>query len=191
MKDSVRGGVALSAAVWLVLASFPGISLSGPFPQGGQKRDLTRLHARLAQEVRHQLVLLPYYGVFDDLAFEIKDVDTVVLMGEVTRPTLKSGAENVVKSIEGVGKIINNIEVLPLSPSDDRIRLETYRAIFTKPGLDLYAMRAVPPIHIIVKNGNITLKGIVATESDKNLAGIAARGIPGTFQVTNDLVAEK
>ena len=99
-------------------------------------------------------------------------MDTVVLLGYVTRPTLKSDAERVVSKIEGAGKVVNQIEVLPLSPSDDRIRTAAYRTIYSKPGLDLYAVRAVPPIHIIVKNGNITLTGIVATEADKNLAGI-------------------
>ncbi len=155
------------------------------------KPDTARLKARLAEEVRHQLLLLPYYGVFDDLSFEIRDVDTVVLHGEVTRPTLKSDAEHAVGRIEGAGKVINQIEVLPLSPSDDRIRLAAYRAIFGKPGLDRYALRAVPPIHIIVKNGKITLVGVVATEADKNQAGIYANGVPGVFSVKNDLRVEK
>jgi hyperosmotically inducible protein len=143
------------------------------------------------EEVRHQLVLLPYYGVFDNLAYEIKDIDTVVLTGQVTRPTLKSDAENVVRKIEGVGKVENQIEVLPLSPNDDRIRTATYVAIYSRPGLDRYAWRAFPPIHIIVKNGNVTLMGVVATEADKNLAGMMANGVSGVFKVTNDLRVEK
>jgi osmotically-inducible protein OsmY len=149
------------------------------------------VRTRLMEEVRHQLVFLPYYGVFDNLAFEIKDIDTVVLIGQVTRPTLKSDAENVVRKIEAVGKVENKIEILPLSPNDDRIRIATYRAIYTKPGLDRYALRAVPPIHIIVKGGNVTLMGIVATEADKNLAGMMANGVSGVFKVTNDLRVEK
>jgi len=146
--------------------------------------------SRLAREVRHELVMLPYYGVFDNLEYRIEDVDTVVLSGQVTRPTLKSEAENVVKRIERVGRVINNIEVLPLSPNDDNIRIATYRAIFSRPGLDRYALQAVPPIHIIVKNGNVTLVGVVATEADKNIAGTSANSVPGVFSVTNNLRVE-
>jgi hyperosmotically inducible protein len=174
----------------LLLLSIPSLLCLGAAAQS-TKQDLSHVRTRLMEEVRHQLVLLPYYDVFDNLAFEIKDIDTVVLMGQVTRPTLKSDAENVVRRIEAVGKVENKIEVLPLSPNDDRIRIATYRAIYTKPGLDRYALRAVPPIHIIVKNGNVTLTGIVATEADKNLAGMMANGVSGVFKVTNDLRVEK
>jgi hyperosmotically inducible periplasmic protein len=171
------------------------ILLASLFPLGAEaqntKQDLDRVRSRLAEEVRHQLVLLPYYGVFDNLAYEIKDIDTVILSGQVTRPTLKSEAENVVRKIEGVGKLENQIEVLPLSPNDDRIRIATYAAIYSRPGLDRYALRAVPPIHIIVKNGDVTLVGVVATEADKNLAGMMANGVSGVFKVTNDLRVEK
>jgi hyperosmotically inducible periplasmic protein len=160
-------------------------------PVIAQKKDLSRIQSRLAQEVRHELVMLPYYSVFDNLEYGIEGTDTVVLSGQVIRPTLKSGAENVVKRIEGVGKVINNIEVLPVSPHDDDIRRAAYRAIFSKPGLDRYSLQAVPPIHIIVKNGHITLVGIVATEADRNLAEIAAKGVPGAFSVTNKLRVEK
>jgi len=145
----------------------------------------------LVKEVRHELVMLPYYGVFDNLEFRIDGNDTVVLSGQVTRPTLKSDAENVVKKVEGVAKVVNNIEVLPLSPNDDRIRLDAYRAIFSKPGLDRYSMMAVPPIHIIVKNGHITLTGLVARQGDKDLAGISANGVSGAFGVTNNLQVEE
>ena len=182
-----------------VTKTMAGISLllllSSLFPLGAAaqstKQDLNRVRSRLAEEVRHQLVLLPYYGVFDNLAYEIKDIDTVVLTGQVTRPTLKSDAENVVRNIEGVGKLENQIEVLPLSPNDDRIRIATYVDIYSRPGLDRYAWRAVPPIHIIVKNGNVTLMGVVATEADKNLAGMMANGVSGVFKVTSDLRVEK
>ncbi len=145
---------------------------------------------RIQREVRHELVMLPYYGVFDNLSFQVND-NTVTLMGEVSRPTLKSSAENVVKKIEGVDRVINKIEVLPVSPNDDRIRLATYRAIYSQPALQLYSMRAVPPIHIVVKNGNVTLEGVVARESDKNIAGIQAKGVSGVFSVTNNLRVEK
>ncbi len=155
------------------------------------RQDVSRSQARLVNEVRHELVMLPYYGVFDNLEYRIEGVDTVVLSGQVTRPTLKSDAENVVKRIEGVGKVVNNIEVLPLSPNDDSLRLATYRAIFSRPGLDRYSLMAVPPIHIIVKNGNITLVGVVATQADKDQAGIYANGVSGAFKVTNNLRVEK
>jgi hyperosmotically inducible protein len=141
---------------------------------------------RITREVRHELVMLPYYSVFDNLAYRV-DGETVTLFGEVTRPTLKSDAENVVKKIEGVGRVVNNIEVLPLSPNDDRIRRAVYRAIYAQPGLDMYSLRAVPTIHIIVKNGNVTLTGAVANEGDKDRANIAANGVPGVFSVKNDI----
>jgi hyperosmotically inducible protein len=141
------------------------------------------------REVRHELVMLPYYGVFDNLAYRV-DGTTVTLVGQVTRPTLKSDAENVVKDIEGVEKVVNQIEVLPLSGMDDRIRLATYRAVYGTQGLDRYALNAVPPIHIVVSNGKVTLEGVVANEGDKNLAGVKANGVSGVFSVTNNLRVE-
>jgi hyperosmotically inducible protein len=133
--------------------------------------------------------MLPFYGVFDNLAFKV-DGSTVTLLGQVTRPTLKSDAENVVKDVEGVERVVNQIEVLPLSPMDDQIRLATYRAIYSTQGLDRYALNAVPPIHIIVSNGKVTLEGAVANEADKNLAGVKANGVSGVFSVTNNLRVE-
>jgi BON domain-containing protein len=145
---------------------------------------------RIVREVRHQLVTLPYYGIFDDLAFRV-DGTTVTLMGAVVRPTLKSDAGNVTKRIEGVTQVINNIEVLPLSPMDDRIRRATYRAIYGDPTIGTrYGYRAVPSIHIIVKNGNVMLEGVVANQGDKNLIGIRANGVSGVFSVQNNLVVE-
>jgi Predicted periplasmic or secreted lipoprotein len=141
---------------------------------------------RIIREVRHQLVTLPYYTVFDNLNYKVAG-DTVTLEGEVVRPTLKSDAERVVKGIEGVEKVVNNLEVLPLSPNDDRIRRAVYRSIYSKPGLDQYSMRAVPTIHIIVKNGHVTLTGAVAREMDKQQAGVAANTVSGVFSVTNNL----
>jgi hyperosmotically inducible protein len=151
---------------------------------------LPRAADRIAREVRHELVMLPYYGVFDNLAYQVNG-STVTLLGQVTRPTLKSDAERAVKGIEGVDKVVNKIEVLPLSPMDDKIRLAVYRAIYSDPALDRYALRAVPPIHIIVKNGNVTLDGAVASQADKNIAGIRANGVPGVFSVRNELQVEK
>jgi hyperosmotically inducible protein len=114
----------------------------------------------------------------------------VTLLGQVTRPTLKSDAEHVVKDIEGVEKVNNQIEVLPLSSMDDQLRMAEYRAIYSTQGLDRYALNAVPPIHIIVNNGKVTLEGVVATEADKNLAGVKANGVGGVFSVTNNLRVE-
>jgi hyperosmotically inducible protein len=141
---------------------------------------------RISREVRHELVTLPYYNVFDDLAYKV-DGGNVTLYGYVTQPTLKTDAERAVRRIEGVSNVVNNIEVLPLSPNDDRIRREVYRAVYSQPGLDMYSLRAVPTIHIIVKNGHVILKGAVANQGDKDRAGIAANGVPGVFSVTNDL----
>jgi hyperosmotically inducible protein len=146
--------------------------------------------SKLVREVRHELVMLPYYGVFDDLGFTVNG-GTVTLMGEVTRPVLKSDAEGVVKHIEGVTQVVNQIEVLPLSTNDDRIRMDTYRKIYGDQALSTrYGYRALPSIHIIVKNGNIRLEGVVANEMDKNIAGIRAKEVPGAFAVDNSLRVE-
>ena len=145
---------------------------------------------RLEREVRHELVMLPFYGVFDNFAFKV-DGYKVTLLGQVTRPTLKTDAERVVKGIEGVESVDNQIEVLPLSPNDDRIRLAVYRAIYRHTALNRYALRAVPPIHIIVRNGNVTLEGAVSGEMDKNIANIRAHSVSGVFSVTNNLRVDK
>jgi hyperosmotically inducible protein len=141
---------------------------------------------RIGREVRHELVMLPYYGVFDNLAYRV-DGNTVTLFGEVTQPVKKTDAEKSVKGIEGVTRVVNNIEVLPLSTMDDQIRLAVYRAIYGFPSLERYALQAVPSIHIIVKNGHVTLVGAVANEGDKNAAGIRANSVPGVFSVDNQL----
>lgn len=141
---------------------------------------------RIMREVRHELLMLPYYNVFDNLAFKV-DGRTVTLLGQVTNSSLKPDAERAVKKIEGVEKVINNIEVLPPSPGDDRIRRAVYRSIYSYGPLFKYGNMSVPPIHIIVKNGNVDLEGVVDGEGDKNAAGIRAKLVPGTFQVTNNL----
>jgi hyperosmotically inducible protein len=142
------------------------------------------------QEVRHQLIMLPYYGIFDDLGFTVNG-DTVTLMGEVTQPVLKDDAEKAVKKVEGVEHLVNNIEVLPLSPFDDGIRRRVARVIYGDSSLGTrYGFQAMPSIHIIVKNGNVRLEGVVSNEMDKTLAGMRASGVPGTFQVTNSLQVE-
>jgi hyperosmotically inducible periplasmic protein len=148
------------------------------------------LQQQMMIDVRHQLVMLPYYWVFDDLSFQV-DGSTVTLSGYVTRPTLKSSAERVVSRVPGVAKVVNQIEVLPLSPFDDSIRRAVYYAVYGNPGLDRYALQSVPSIHIIVKNGDVTLTGKVLTRMDKSLAEIKARGVFGVFSLTNNLIAEK
>lgn len=153
-------------------------------------RDPSQVQRRLEREVRHELVMLPYYDVFDNLEFRV-DGGHVTLSGQAVRPTLKSSAENVVKNIESVEKVTNNIEVLPLSPNDDRLRIAVYRAIYGHTALQRYSIRSVPPIHIIVKNGNVTLEGVVANEGDKNIANIQANGVSGVFSVKNNLRVEK
>jgi hyperosmotically inducible periplasmic protein len=142
--------------------------------------------ARIQKEVRHELLMLPYFNVFDYIAYQVKG-DTVTLQGEVTRPSLKSDAENVVKHIEGVQQVINNIEILPPSPMDDQLRLALYRAIYGYPALEKYALGVQKPIRIIVRNGRVTLEGVVDTETDKNLVTVRANSVPGIFSVTNNL----
>jgi hyperosmotically inducible protein len=145
---------------------------------------------RIQREVRHELLMLPYLGVFDNLAYKV-DGYNVTLMGQVSRPSLKSDAGNVVKRIEGVENVDNQIEVLPTSPMDDRLRLRLYRAIYGYGPLQKYAMGVQQPIRIIVKNGHVTLEGVVDNEGDKNIANIRANGVSGVFSVTNHLQVVK
>ncbi len=152
----------------------------------GQRAVSERARTRMEREVRHELVMLPYYGLFDNLTFRV-DGTTVTLTGQVTRPVLKEDAGRVVMGVEGIEKVDNQIETLPLSPNDDRIRLATYRAIYGHAVLNRYALQAVPSIHIIVKNGHVTLEGVVDSQNDKNIAGLQANGVSGVFSVTNNL----
>ncbi len=162
------------------------VAMGGPeLVQASTKADVD-----LTQKVRHELVLLPYYSLFDSLSFKV-DGNTVTLLGEVTRPTLKSDAGRAVQHIEGVSQIVNKIEVLPLSPFDNQIRGAEYRAIFGYASLYRYAMGTNPSIHIIVDNGHVTLEGTVSNEGDKNIAGIRANGVAGVFSVTNNLMVDK
>lgn len=141
---------------------------------------------RIQKEVRHEILMLPYFDVFDNIAFKV-DGDDVTLFGQVTRPTLKTDVERVVKTVEGVEKVDNQIEVLPVSPNDDRLRLRLFRAIYGFNALQRYALPVVKPIRIIVKNGHVTLEGIVDSEGDKDLVNLRARGVSGSFSVTNNL----
>jgi osmotically-inducible protein OsmY len=145
---------------------------------------------RITREVRHELVMLPYFGVFDNIAYKV-DGSTVTLLGQVVRPSLKSDAENVVKRIEGVEKVDNQIEVLPPSTMDDRLRIQLFRAIYQFPGLQKYELGVQKPIRIIVKSGRVTLEGVVDSDADKNLAGLRANTVSGVFSVTNNLQVVK
>jgi len=167
-----------------------GIALCAP-AQDNREGLSTKGVDRIVREVRHELVMLPYYGVFDNLAYKVDPDGTVTLLGQVARPTLKSDAEGAVKHIEGVEKVVNNIEVLPTSINDDRIRNDAYRRIYGNSNLSMYQIRAVPPIHIIVKNGHITLEGVVARQMEKDIAGVQANSVPGAFSVTNNLRVEQ
>jgi hyperosmotically inducible periplasmic protein len=145
--------------------------------------------AWLANQVRHQLVMLPYYSVFDNLEYRIEGRH-VTLMGQVVWPTLKEDAAKAVKHIEGVQSVDNQIQVLPIDPMDEQIRRAEFRAIYDFPGMDIYVIRSVQPIHIIVDNGHVTLEGVVRNQTDKNIAGLAANRVPNVFSVTNNLRVE-
>lgn len=181
MKNTIRK-MTLTLAGALLLVPVAGAAIS----TAESKKGLTKLQ----QEVRKELVMLPWLSVFDNLEFQVNG-DEVILSGHVVRPTLKSGAENVVKRIEGITRVTNNIEVLPLSPFDNQIRRAAYYAIYGSNTLSRYGWGVVPPIHIIVKNGHVTLEGVVANETDKNLATLYANGVSGVFSVTNDLKVER
>jgi hyperosmotically inducible protein len=184
MRNRLRAlCVALLLAVTATAAPYSGAASA----QEKKQRSEAKYTEKLVKEVRHQLVMLPWYSVFDNLAFKV-DGDKVTLYGEVTRPTLKSDAEGAVKSIEGVASVVNNIEVLPLSPMDDQLRRAVYRAIYGEAALSRYGFQAVPSIHIIVKNGNVTLEGVVDNETDKNLANLRANQVANVFSVRNNLV---
>src|SRR6202171_3742067 len=186
MKKSTLAVLALSLIFSMVALASP-TTQNNPAAGALSQKSLDRI----TKEVRPELVMLPFYGVFDNLAYKVDPDGTVTLLGQVSRPVLKSDAENSVKRIEGVEKVINNIEVLPTSINDDQIRRAAYRAIYGNDVLSQYQLRAVPPIHIIVKNGHITLEGVVARQMDKQIAGMQANSVPGAFSVTNNLVVEE
>src|SRR5437588_13074397 len=188
MKKQVRS-LFVSLLFVSPVAAAPRAEAAPPQENKRQRSD-EKYRERLAKQVRHQLAMLPWYSVFDNLAFRI-DRDKVTLLGQVTRPVLKSDAEAAVKSIEGVASVKNEIEVLPLSAMDDQLRRAVYRAIYSGPGLQRYGLGAIPSIHIIVKNGNVTLEGIVDSEMDRNLANLRANQVPNVFSVKNDLVVAR
>src|SRR5258708_14205739 len=166
-------------------------------PQGGMRPSDRRsssadqkLQNRLYKEVGHELRMMPLFDTFDNLAYKI-DGTTVTLLGQVVHAVLKDDAEHRVKKIEGVEKVVNNIEILPPSSGDDQLRRELARAIFCDPRLSHYAVGPVPPIHIIVNTGPVTLEGVVHDKGEKNAAGLRANGVPGIFSVQNNLQVEK
>jgi hyperosmotically inducible periplasmic protein len=171
------------AAVLVVLAITAGAALANTGGAGDPKGFETQ---RVTKSIHKELATLPYYGVFDNLAYKV-DGDTVTLYGHVVRPVTRSDAAARVASIRGVNHVINNIEVLPLSSFDDSIRARAYRSIFRTASLYRYAMGANPSLHIIVDRGHVTLEGVVSNKGDSTLAYMAANQVPGVFSVTNNL----
>lgn len=167
--------IALTMAATLAIASSPNSNQANGY---------------IESKVRHELIMLPYYGIFDNLQFRV-DGSTVTLLGQTSRPVLKSDAGNVVKRIEGVTAVSNEIEVLPVSFFDDGLRLRVARSVYGQSALNRYAIGANPSIHVVVKNGNVTLEGVVAREMDRTIAGIQANSVSGVFSVVNNLQLEK
>lgn len=187
MNSKLRASI-ISLLFAVSLSAAPRSAVPQPTSANSQRNE-PRSQQAIVREVRHRLVMLPYYSVFDNLAYRVEG-DKVILEGQVVRPTLKSDAEVEVKGISGVNTVVNNIEVLPLSQLDDQLRRELYRAIYGEPSLSRYGFQAVAAIHIIVKNGHVTLEGVVDSEGDKNLANIRANGVSNVFSVKNNLRVE-
>lgn len=170
------------AAILLAGAGIAGASTKGT---AGPRTD-----ADLQRQVRHEIAMYPYYSIWDDVSFRV-DNGQVELTGAVNQPYKKSDIERIVQRVPGVTSVTDEIKVLPLSPNDDRLRLQVARAIFRDPVLSRYAMGAIPSIHILVDNGHVTLAGVVETEMDKNIAGIRANSAGLSFgPVTNNLQVE-
>jgi len=180
----------MKSRLLILLASLLVLVTLGAAQDAQRDQPSAKSQERITREVRHELLMLPYFGVYDYIAYKV-DGSTVTLLGQVVRPTLRSDSENVVKRIEGVEKVDNQIEVLPPSPGDDRIRTRLFRAIYQYPALQRYELGVQKPIRIIVKNGHVTLEGVVDSEGDKNLVGIRANGVSGIFSVTNNLQVVK
>ena len=186
-RDSLRDiKKPLGVIIILGLSVF---TISAQNTTNANRDDKQRTQRKLIREIRSELLTLPYYGVFDWLEFEVDNNNVVTLRGQVTRPSLKSDAEDVVKDIDNVKSVRNEIEELPPSNHDDDLRIALYRAIYSGP-LFRYSVGAYNPIHIIVNRGRVTLKGVVANEGDKNIAGIRAKTVPGSFEVKNELRVE-
>jgi hyperosmotically inducible protein len=184
-----QGERQMKSRLLILFASLLAVTL-GVAQDAQRAQPSAKAQDRIIREVRHELLMLPYFGVFDYIAFKVEG-SNVTLLGQVVRPVTKSDAENSVKHIEGVEHVDDQIEVLPPAPMDDRIRRQLFRAIYGYPALERYALGVQKPIRIIVKNGRVTLEGVVDSEGDKNLAGIRANGLPGVFSVTNNLQVVK
>lgn len=183
-QTGIRQLLIASISTVLLCATSVGLFVSEA-QSSTQARDSAN-QAWLMNEVRHQLVLLPWYSVFDNLEYNV-DGTRVTLTGEVVLPVLKEDAEKAIKSIEGVTLVDNQIQVLPPSPMDDQIRRAEFRAIYSYPSFQHYSNMAVAPIHIVVSGGHVTLEGVVDNQADKDAANIRASGVPGVFSVTNNL----
>jgi hyperosmotically inducible periplasmic protein len=157
-----------------------------PVPAQKSSQPPAQFTKRVIRDVRHQILMLPYYDVYDSISFKVEGYN-VTLLGKVVHATLKDDAEHVVKKIEGVEHVNNQIQVLPPSPMDDRLRVQLFRAIYGYPALQRYGVGSNRPIHIIVDGGHVTLEGVVDSQTDKNIANIRANGVPGVFSVTNNL----
>src|SRR5664279_5373886 len=195
LEDAMKTTVTL-AVLFLSMAAYadnrtPQESTNDNSAQSTRSTDLSQKGVdRVVKEVHHELVMLPFYGVFDNLLYKVSRDGTVTLLGEVSRPTLKSDAERAIRQIEGDERVDNQIKVLPVSPNDDRIRRATYRKIYGHGVLSQYQLRAVPPIHIVVDNGHVTLEGVVARQMEKQVAGMQANSVSGVFSVVNNLRVE-
>ncbi len=176
----------LSYVLSATLTAFLGLATI--VPAGRADTPTTPDTAAISRQVRHELLSLPWYGVFDNLEYQVNGTE-VILSGQVTseHAVTKDDAGRFVKSIPGVTKVVNNIEVLPPSQFDRQIRRAEYRTIFSHGDLGRYTMGAIPQVHIIVKNGHVTLDGVVMNQMDKNMAGIYANSVPGVFSVQNNL----
>jgi hyperosmotically inducible periplasmic protein len=186
MSQSNRSNSRGFLAIWAILAMVFGAATATLAAKNQAPKQPAQYEAWLSNQVRHNLVMLPYLTLFDNLEYKV-DGTTVTLMGQVVDPSLKPDAGRVVKNIEGVTKVINDIQVLPPSSMDWQIRRAEYRAIYGFDGLWKYAMGALPPLHIVVDMGHVTLYGVVDSQSDKNLVGLRAKTVPDVFSVTNDL----
>jgi hyperosmotically inducible protein len=169
----------LGALVFLLLPFLP-------VPAQKSSQPPLQFTKRVIRDVRHQILMLPYYDVYDSIGFKVEGYN-VTLVGKVVHATLKDDAERVVKKIEGVEHVNNQIEVLPPSSMDDRLRAQLFRAIYGYPALQRYGVGSNRPIHIIVDRGHVTLEGVVDSQGDKNIANIRANGVPGVFSVKNNL----
>jgi hyperosmotically inducible periplasmic protein len=185
-RSGSRGVLSIVAVLAMLLASGTAALAFAAGSKSQAPRDQAHYEVWLTQEVRHRLVMLPYLTLFDNLEYRVEGT-TVVLTGQVVNPSLKPDAERTVKGLEGVTKVVNQIQVLPPSPMDNQIRRAEYRAIYGFAGLWKYAMGALPPLHIVVDNGHVTLDGIVDSEADKNLIELRAKTVPNVFSVTNNL----